>query len=166
MAVGLLSVSLQPSFIQLLPIWFVIGFGWSLVQTPAGRVVNRSSSALDRDSYYSAQFALSHACWLLAYPLVGYMGMQFGIEFTALILSGVVLTSLVLGFLLWPGHDPLVLEHTHVGLSHAHRHSHDDVHHDHEHNETDHPHRHEPITHSHVFVIDDHHHHWPHQPKW
>ncbi len=54
----------------MLAVWFVVGLGWSLVQTPAGRVVNRSSSESDRPAHFSAQFALSHGCWPI--PWLGF----------------------------------------------------------------------------------------------
>ncbi len=183
MALGLVVMSVGPDFVQLLSIWFVIGFGWSLVQTPAGRVVNRSSAVKDRDSYFSAQFALSHACWLLMYPVAGQMGQAIGIETTALVLGFVVVGFAVLGTFLWPRHDPLVIEHTHNSITHTHEHT-DDDHHVHSHERVDshepvdsderageqtggfeaahrHEHAHEAVTHSHVFVIDDHHPVWP-----
>ncbi|SVC39385.1 uncharacterized protein METZ01_LOCUS292239, partial [marine metagenome] len=78
MGFGLLAIYLRPVFAWILPIWCLIGMGWSLVQTPAGRVVNRSSSAADRPAYFSAQFALSHGCWLLAYPIAGQLGARIG----------------------------------------------------------------------------------------
>lgn len=161
MALGLLVTSVSPTFVQLLAIWFVIGFGWSLVQTPAGRVVTRSSAARDRDSYFSAQFALSHACWLIAYPLAGQAGQSLGIETTALLFGFGVVAFAVLGSLIWPRHDPLVITHTHETVTHTHLHS-DDDHHAHGHEKPhSHEHEHGAITHSHVFVIDDHHPVWP-----
>ena len=50
MAVGLFLMSTGPDFASVLPIWFVIGMGWSMVQTPSGRVVNRSAAAPDRQN--------------------------------------------------------------------------------------------------------------------
>ncbi|TNF91930.1 MAG: hypothetical protein EP297_14400 [Gammaproteobacteria bacterium] len=64
---------------------------WSLVQTPAGRVVNRSTSPSDRPAYFSAQFALSHACWLIFYLVAGLLGTFAGVEITALILGASIL---------------------------------------------------------------------------
>ncbi|MFP6807368.1 MAG: MFS transporter [Pseudomonadales bacterium] len=164
MSAGLLVMVVSPNFSQLLVIWFVIGIGWSLVQTPSGRVVNRSSSPADRSSYFSAQFSLSHACWMFAYPLVGWMGVSVGIEMTSLYFGIAVAMFTLVAIILWPANDLVVLEHTHEALSHSHEHSHVS-HHDHEHTHEDkrhkHEHKHQPLTHSHVFVIDDHHPSWP-----
>lgn len=164
MAMGLISVTINPGFLELLLIWFVIGMGWSLVQTPAGRVVNRSSNPSDRASYFSAQFSLTHACWMIAYPLAGQLGLSFGISVTGLILGAMVVISGLLGAWLWPHTDPLELMHHHDEISHTHRHLHDDHHQHHQSGmpvEDNHEHRHPGTTHSHEFVIDDHHPRWP-----
>jgi hypothetical protein len=41
--------------------------------TPGG-LLRRSASSEDRPALFAAQFALSHVCWLIAYPLVGQLG--------------------------------------------------------------------------------------------
>ncbi len=166
MSVGLMLIYTSPDYIELLLIWFLIGIGWSLVQTPAGRVVNRSSSVSDRPSYFSAQFSLSHACWMVAYPLAGELGLLLGIETTALLSGMAIVLFTVLGATLWPREDPRVLEHTHESLNHCHEHRHDDLHHQHDgadksEGQHQHEHKHTSTTHSHVFHIDDHHPHWP-----
>jgi MFS family permease len=160
LALGLVPMTIGPSLSGLMIMWLVVGLGWSLVQTPAGQVVNRSSSVPDRDAYYSAQFALSHACWLVMYPLIGYLGDTIGLEATAGWLSGLVVVSATVGYLLWPEPDPAIIEHTHDPVAHSHRHRHDD-HHEHGHQDEDHHHIHKPVTHAHEFVIDDHHPTWP-----
>jgi H+ antiporter protein len=58
----------------LLPLWMVLGVGYSLAQTPSGRLLRRSAHAEDRPALFAAQFALSHACWLITYPLAGWLG--------------------------------------------------------------------------------------------
>ena len=169
MAAGLGLLSTAPSFTGVWPIWFLIGFGWSLVQTPAGRVVNRSSSAADRPAYFSAQFALSHACWLIFYPVAGQFGTHFGVPATALALGAGVLVFTVVAARLWPRDDPVNLLHTHAEIVHEHLHTHG-PHHDHDHADWkgpephSHPHRHPPIRHAHDYVIDDHHTQWPNRP--
>ena len=166
MGFGLLAIYSRPVFAWILPIWCLIGMGWSLVQTPAGRVVNRSSSAADRPAYFSAQFALSHGCWLLAYPIAGQLGARIGIETAALIFGGAVLLFTIIAARAWPSTDAVVLEHTHETENHQHEHVHDE-HHRHDHDGTEarephsHSHGHESVRHSHPFVIDDHHAHWP-----
>lgn len=166
MSAGLMLIYTNPTYAEVLAIWFVIGIGWSTVQTPAGRVVNRSSSVADRPAYFSAQFALTHACWMIAYLVAGHLGVLLGIETTALLLGLAVALFTISGTVIWPHHDSLTLEHHHAQLKHQHLHTHDE-HHDHlEHKEDvpishSHEHQHTDFTHSHVFVIDDHHPEWP-----
>jgi len=170
MATGLGLMSTGPSFSGVLPIWFLIGLGWSLVQTPAGRVVNRSSSPADRSAYFSAQFALSHACWLIFYLVAGQFGTRFGVETTALVLGVSILVFAALAATLWPKHDGAVLMHSHSEKTHEHKHTHD-PHHDHDHEGWEgpephsHPHRHRPVRHAHTYVIVDHHTIWPESPS-
>ena len=52
-------------------LWFVLGLGYSLTQTPTGRLLRRSAHPEDRPAIFAAQFALSHACWIVTYPLAG-----------------------------------------------------------------------------------------------
>lgn len=165
MSLGLMLIFTSPDYIELLLIWFIIGIGWSMVQTPAGRVVNRSSSVADRPCYFSAQFSLTHACWMIAYPLAGQLGSLIGIELTALLFGIAVAATTVFGAALWSGDDSTVLEHSHEPLTHCHEHYHDE-HHQHHSGEVgakqhSHEHEHVPVTHFHVFVIDDHHLEWP-----
>jgi len=166
MALGLGLVSIQPSLTGLMALWFLIGIGWSLIQTPAGRIVTRSASPADRSAYFSAQFSLSHLCWLLAYPVAGLLGARVGMGPTALIMcAGVCLCSLG-AWVVWPNNDPVVLRHVHDAEHHRHLHTHDG-HHTHAHKDWQgsepHSHYHDhPVTrHAHTFVIDDHHAHWP-----
>jgi MFS family permease len=170
MAAGVALIGTGPGFQAMLPVWFLIGLGWSLVQTPAGRVVNRSAAPSDRSAFFSAQFALSHACWLMFYPVAGQLGTRIGIEATALWLAGGIVLFTALAAWLWPRPDEQVLEHAHPAVTHVHEHSHDE-HHDHLHEGTaagevhSHPHRHVPLRHAHPFVIDDHHATWPASPS-
>jgi MFS family permease len=166
MGCGVVFIWAGPGLISMLPIWFVIGLGWSLVQTPAGRLVNRSAASGDRAAYFSAQFALSHAAWLIAYPLAGQLGVRFGIEITALFMGAAILLFTVLAALVWPKEDAAELSHGHDPIDHGHLHTHG-PHHQHEHlGDEDpephrHSHRHKKVTHAHTFVIDEHHMHWP-----
>lgn len=171
MAVGVGLISTRPSLFGVLPIWFLVGMGWSLVQTPAGRVVNRSSSPADRSAYFSAQFALSHACWLIFYLIAGYCGTYLGVETTALLLAACILLFTVLASILWTKRDDEVLTHAHPEVFHEHKHIHD-LHHDHHHDHQggegpephSHPHRHRSEVHAHTYVIDDIHTSWPKKP--
>ena len=132
MALAVALISTEPVFSAVLPIWLLIGIGWSLVQTPAGRVVTRSSTAADRPAYFAAQFALSHAGWLLFYPIAGALGSALGVPTAALFLAAAIAAFTALAWRIWPNPDPLELSHSHDGYRH-----------------------------SHAFVIDAHHTSWP-----
>jgi MFS family permease len=166
MAAGVALMATGPDFAAVLPVWFVVGIGWSLVQTPSGRIVNRSAGPSDRPAYFSAQFALSHACWLIFYPTAGQLGTRLGIAPTALWLAGGIVLFTGLAAVLWRKTEAGELEHIHAGVEHEHEHLHG-PHHEHEHDGDagtqphSHPHRHDEVRHKHIFVIDDHHATWP-----
>jgi MFS family permease len=168
---ALLALSLAagfagPGFVALLPVWFVLGAGASLIQTPSGRLLRRSAQAGDRPALFSAQFALSHACWLVAYPLAGWLGSVVGLDTAFAALAVLAVAATAVAALLWPRDDPVVLHHRHEAMDHEHLHVHDQ-HHDHAHEGWEgpephrHPHGHRAAAHSHDFVIDAHHRRWP-----
>lgn len=158
--------ALQPGFAGVLLIWLLLGIGSSLVQTPSGRLLARSSSQGDRPAIYAAQFALSHACWLIAYPLAGTLGAGFGMTPTFVALAGIGILATLLARALWPADDPSEIRHHHEAVDHTHEHVHDE-HHQHAHEGWEgpephsHPHSHAAATHTHRYVIDAHHPVWP-----
>ena len=144
MVSGVALVPLVDSLAALIALWAVIGFGFSLTQTPIGRIINRSAHQADRGAVFAAQFALSHACWLVTYPLAGWIGASAGLSAAALILAAFGTLSLFAVLRLWPASDPKFVPHLHPDLSH------------------DHPHLKEHgAEHAHAFVIDDLHKEWP-----
>ncbi|MFJ8913070.1 MFS transporter [Amycolatopsis sp. NPDC102389] len=98
-----------------LTVWAIIGLGTGLVLTPAGRVLRKSSHASDRPAIFAARFSLSHACWLLAYPIAGWLATTAGFTTTWLVLGAIGLLGLAIAVRSWPRRDPLFLEHTHRG---------------------------------------------------
>ena len=156
----------RPGFLALLPVWFLIGAGSSLIQTPAGRLLRRSSHAEDRPAIFAAQFALSHVAWLVTYPVAGLAGGALGMGWTFVLLCVMVVAATIAAARLWPREELEILEHEHAPIEHVHLHMHDEHHrHDHEGWEGPephrHPHRHVPQRHRHRYVIDMHHQHWP-----
>jgi len=154
------------NFELLLLAWFVLGFGYSLVQTPAGRVLRRSAKDVDLPKLFAAQFTLSHACWFVAYPAAGWLALQLGFNATFLVFSLVSLVAMFLSQQLWQTDDPSEIEHQHDELYHDHLHYHG-PHHQHPHEGWEgpephsHQHKHEAVKHSHNYVIDGHHTEWP-----
>src|SRR6056297_780365 len=126
----------------LLAAWGLLGLGFSAVLTPSGRLLRRSAHPQDRPALFAAQFALSHACWLLAYPLSGWLMTQFGAVAAAVGLAALAAAGVIFALWLWPSEDPEVVEHTHENLP------------------INHPHLKGTRHHAHPFVVDDEH------PRW
>ena len=164
LACGLFAGSAAPGLYGVYAIWFVLGVGWSLIQTPAGRLIQQSCLPEDRPAYFAAHFSLTHVCWLVLYPLVGILGARFSLDAAFLATGGIAAVALLAGFVL--GRDERVeISHTHAGLRHTHRHVHDE-HHAHVHMggaDPAHSHAHSrtAIVHRHRFTIDRHHPVWP-----
>lgn len=140
-----LFASGQASWQTLLGGWFLLGIAYSFCVTPGGRLLRRSSREEDRPALFAAQFALSHGCWLIAYPLAGFAGERLGQSAAFGILAALAALGLVAGLFAWPTKDPSVIPH-----------SHDDLPHDHSHIRKDHA-----GEGQHAFVIDELHQAWP-----
>jgi MFS family permease len=164
---ALLLGTRMPDIWGIAGVWFLLGFGWSCIQTPASRIVTRSASKGDRAAYFSANFALSHGAWFIGYSLAGFLGASLGLSQTFLILAGFVMMMTFLALKLWPTNDEVIVEHVHHAHKHNHPHFHNDEHHRHNHEGWEaedphvHEHRHNEVRHAHPFVIDAHHIHWP-----
>lgn len=133
----------------LLVLWASIGAGCSFALTPGARLLRRSSCPGDRPALFAADFALSHACWLLCYPLAGWVASAVSTTAAFLVLGCVTAVAALFAFRLWPRHDPEVVEHEHHDLAAGHDHLHDAVL------------AGGAYRHAHEFHIDDHHDHWP-----
>ncbi|MBN9281096.1 MAG: MFS transporter [Hyphomicrobium denitrificans] len=152
LVIGLFGGSLVSDFLHLLPLWFVLGVGYSLTQTPSGRLLRRSAHAQDRPSLFAAQFALSHCCWLITYPLAGWAGKAIGLPATFAVMGSGAASALWIAFRVWPVDDPQVRDHVHDNLV------------------SDDPHIVGAVgvqngyRHMHEFIIDAKHPSWPHPP--
>ncbi|SOB85647.1 MFS transporter [Streptomyces sp. 1331.2] len=133
----------------LLAAWAAIGAASSAVLTPGGRVIRRSAADADLPAAFAAQFSLSHSCWLLTYPLAGWLAAGAGLPATALVLGAVALAGSIAATAVWPRRDPTSLGHLHHDLPAGHPHLADA--------------RPTPDgwRHGHDFVIDHLHDHWP-----
>ena len=127
----------------LLVAWFLVGAGYSAAVTPAGRLLRRSGHAEDRPALFAAQFALSHACFLITYPLAGWLQAAHGNVTAMLALAALSAIGLGAGARIWPRSDPIEIPHVHDDLP------------------ADHPHIASGPAHSHAYVIDDLHPRWP-----
>jgi predicted MFS family arabinose efflux permease len=133
----------------LMALWFVLGLAFASAQTPSGRLLRRSANPEDRPALFAAQFALSHACWLLLYPLAGWLGSHFGMPFSFAVLGCSTALAVGLALKIWPSFDPEAIAHTHPNLPLSHPHVGNFRTADH------------APQHVHTFVIDDYHSHWP-----
>lgn len=68
--------------------WFLAGAATSAVLTPSSRLLRRNTTEQTRPAVFAAQFSLSHACFLVAYPLAGAGGAALGLPGIAVILAG------------------------------------------------------------------------------
>lgn len=127
--------------------WGLLGLGYSAIMTPTGRLLRRSAQPADRPAVFAAQFALSHACWLVTYPLAGWLGLSAGIPLTLAALGLLTLLGAAVAAAVWPAGDPEIIEHSHAELDPDHPHLRD--------------HHGEGLRHAHVFVIDELHRRWP-----
>lgn len=94
------------SFESLLMLWFVLGLGCAAAQTPAGRLLKRSVAREDGPDIFTAQFSLSHACWLITYPIAGWVGVWMGLSNAAYFLAALCAMGYVAAISLWPANDP------------------------------------------------------------
>tara|TARA_E500000318_G_scaffold93278_1_gene92289 strand:- start:259 stop:888 length:630 start_codon:yes stop_codon:yes gene_type:complete len=126
----------------LLAAWLLMGLGYSAVLTPSGRLLRRSAHAGDRPALFAAQFALSHACWLVTYPLSGWLLTVYGVIPALAGLALLAGIGMLVALKLWPANDPVEVQHTHDNLP------------------LDHPHLQGHRRHSHALIIDESH------PRW
>jgi MFS family permease len=153
MTAGLVAASLAlwtlagtAAWAVLLPLWSVLGIGYGMMLTPTGRLLRRSAHDADRPGLFAAQFALSHACWLLTYPIAGWAGATIGLPATLLLHAAIAGLALAAATQLWPRNDPDTIVHTHADLPASHHHLQGEG---------------SQSKHAHIFVIDALHRRWP-----
>jgi sugar phosphate permease len=59
-------------------LWVLNGAGQALVAIPASTLVASHTSTDERGRAFAAQFAITHACWPVSYPLVGHLAGALG----------------------------------------------------------------------------------------
>lgn len=133
---------------MLLALWAAMGMAYAGLVTPGGRLLRRSAQTEDLPFLFAAQFSLSHVCWLVSYPLAGWLGSRLGLGAAFVALTVLACFGFVLVLLIWPAHDVKEVTHRHDDLP------------------DDHPHwvEHEKSVdgmHMHPIYIDDLHKRWP-----
>lgn len=129
--------------------WFALGLSYAASITPGGRLLRRSSGADDRPSLFAAQFALSHVCWLVAYPLAGQVGARAGMGAALGASAALALIGTLIAVCIWPREDPDVIAHSHDDLPDSHPHIVEG---------------HAQGAATHAFIVDELHPNWPGRP--
>jgi predicted MFS family arabinose efflux permease len=83
-------------WVLLLSAWFILGAATSLVLTPSARLLRRASDDTTRPAVFSAQFSLSHASFMITYPLAGAVGAALGLAPAAFVLATLAAAAAIL----------------------------------------------------------------------
>ncbi|WP_394160890.1 MFS transporter [Galactobacter valiniphilus] len=100
-AVLLLSSGASQWFL-LLMVWFFLGAATSAALTPSSRLLRRNTDERSAPAVFAAQFSLSHACYLVTYPLAGSLGALWGLPAVAVLLAGLGTAGVVALGRAWP----------------------------------------------------------------
>ncbi len=144
-AFAVASATLPLSLSLLTAVWAMVGFGYAATLTPSGRLLTRSAHPEDRPAVFAAQFTLSHGCWLVLYPMAGWLMTQFGSTVAMAGLSTAATLGFACALIAWPRGTKDAIVHDHPDLP------------------LDHPHLAGPAPHAHPIVIDDLHPQFPRQ---
>ncbi|MGV9479386.1 MFS transporter [Gordonia aichiensis] len=90
-----------PSYIALLVLWAILGAATSIISTGTARLLRDHSTDADRDDIFTAQFSMSHAAFLVTYPLAGLGTSTTGGTVCALVLAALALLGLAGAALGW-----------------------------------------------------------------
>ncbi|WP_280365849.1 MFS transporter [Nocardia wallacei] len=82
--------------------WIVLGAGTSMVNTPSARLLRAHSVPETRAAVFIAQFSLSHAGFLLTYPVAGWVGAAAGQAVAAVALACVATLAASAAARVWP----------------------------------------------------------------
>lgn len=143
-----LLLAAAPSWTTAALAWALVGFGPGWIMVNTGRLLRTSAGPGQWPALFSAQFSLSHACWLVTYPLTGWLAVSAGWTVTWSVLAALAVVALGVAVTVWPTAGADLVRH---------RHDHDA---DHAHVVTASPSVH-GWTHAHRLVVDDQHPHGP-----
>lgn len=83
-------------------LWVTLGAGTSMVNTPSARLLRRNSTVENRTEVFTAQFSLSHAGFLLTYPVAGWVGATLNQAVAALLLATLATLATLASAMIWP----------------------------------------------------------------
>ncbi|HKG97519.1 MAG TPA: MFS transporter, partial [Pyrinomonadaceae bacterium] len=104
LSVSVLPGVLNPPLIVFGLLWISNGAGQALIAIPSSTLVAIHTSNDERGRAFAAHFAITHACWLIAYPVTGRLASVLGpqISFT----SCGVACALITAVAWWMGGRP------------------------------------------------------------
>ncbi|MEU4314218.1 MFS transporter [Nocardia sp. NPDC024068] len=95
----------QIGWAVLIPAWAILGAATALITTPTARLLRYRSREHERAAVFTAQFSLSHAGFLLTYPIAGLVGAHAGHAIAAATLTVVATLAAGTAARLWPAHE-------------------------------------------------------------
>lgn len=98
---------LRPSWVLMLLLWALLGSGTSMINTPSARLLRRAATDATRSYLFTAQFSLSHACFIITYPVAGWVGAAAGQSAAAFILTALATLGAVAALRLWTAEVPV-----------------------------------------------------------
>ncbi|MEU1210540.1 MFS transporter [Nocardia sp. NPDC005825] len=113
---GLIAASLPPLLprtagaVVLALTWLLLGAGTSMISTPSARLLRAQTQLSDRTAVFTAQFSLSHACFLVTYPIAGKLGALAGLPTTAIVLAALATLAATTAARVWPASVPADIE--------------------------------------------------------
>jgi len=78
LAASLISGWFTPRLSVLGFLWALNGAGQALIAIPSSTLVASHTGRDERGRAFAAQFAITHACWLITYPLTGHLASALG----------------------------------------------------------------------------------------
>ncbi|TFD78200.1 MFS transporter [Cryobacterium fucosi] len=85
----------------LLALWALMGAGNAMIITPSARILRRASTDQTRSYIFTAQFSLSHAAFLITYPIAGWLG-ALGLVWAVVALAIIAAGSMIAARVMWP----------------------------------------------------------------
>lgn len=107
----LLPGVLQPPLVVFAFMWLLNGAGQALISIASGTLLAEHTREDERGRAYAAYFALTHACWLITYPAIGYTAVAWKTPLTFAIAGIICLIVVGLAFLFGRSTEGI---HTHV----------------------------------------------------
>lgn len=97
------------SWLLLLITWAILGSGTSMINTPSARLLRRAATDNTRAYLFTAQFSLSHACFIVTYPIAGWVGATVGQPAAATVLAVLATLGTITALRMWPPAEQQVL---------------------------------------------------------